>query len=105
MPWSQASWFVSACPAFLSMDSACVRRVWSLRNNSMTGRLALDFGTSNSVVAVWDERLQEGVPLHIPEYGRFIEQNGEQISIIPSLIHYDSGVNSSGENAGDERRW
>lgn len=71
----------------------------------MAGRLALDFGTSNSVVAVWDERLQEGVPLHIPQYGRFIEQNGEQISIIPSLIHYTLGEATNGDNAHIEQRW
>src|SRR5512134_1444691 len=71
----------------------------------MAGRLALDFGTSNSVVAVWDERRQEGVPLHIPEYGRFIEQNGEQISVIPSLIHYAAGEGAATANPADEQHW
>ena len=36
----------------------------------MPGRLAVDFGTSNTVVAVWDPERYEGVPLHISEYGR-----------------------------------
>ncbi len=54
----------------------------------MPGRLAIDFGTSNTVVAVWDEVQQEGVPLHIPEYGKLHTYGDETISIIPSLIHY-----------------
>ena len=66
----------------------------------MPGRLGIDFGTSNTVVAVWDADRQEGVPLHIPDYGRQINyrqgtKSGEQISVVPSLIHY----------APDHRRW
>jgi molecular chaperone DnaK len=63
----------------------------------MPGRLAVDFGTSNTVVAVWDEARQEGVPLHVPDYGRFYQQvqNDDQISVIPSVIHY----------ASEQRRW
>src|SRR4029077_12328832 len=58
--------------------------------------LGIDFGTSNTVVAVWDESRHEGVPLHIPDYGRQIhyrqgDRGVEQISIVPSLIHYDQG--------------
>ena len=29
----------------------------------MPGRLAVDFGTSNTVIAVWDETRREGAPL------------------------------------------
>ncbi len=61
----------------------------------MPGRLAVDFGTSNTVVAVWDESQQEGAPLHVPDYGRSYPQGDEQISVIPSLIHY----------AADRRQW
>ena len=61
----------------------------------MPGRLAVDFGTSNTVVAVWDEARQEGVPLHVPDYGRLYQQGDEQISVVPSVIHY----------APDQRRW
>ncbi len=52
------------------------------------GRLAVDFGTSNTVIAAWDDARQEGLPLDIPDYGRQLKQGGEQICIIPSLIHY-----------------
>jgi molecular chaperone DnaK len=54
----------------------------------MPGRLAVDFGTSNTVVALWDETLRQGVPLHIPEFGMIQQQGDETISLIPSLIHY-----------------
>ncbi len=61
----------------------------------MTGRLAIDFGTSNTVLAVWDPERKEGIPLHLPEFGRSAFQDGEEISVVPSLIHY----------AKDGRRW
>lgn len=61
----------------------------------MPGRLAVDFGTSNTVVAVWDEAQQAGVPLALPDYGRTYQHGAEQVSIVPSLIHY----------APDRRRW
>jgi molecular chaperone DnaK (HSP70) len=56
----------------------------------MPGRLAIDFGTSNTVVARWDDVQQQGVPLHVPDYGRFYEHGSERVSVIPSLIHYAS---------------
>ncbi|HDQ71768.1 MAG TPA: Hsp70 family protein [Chloroflexi bacterium] len=61
----------------------------------MPGRLAVDFGTSNTVVTAWDEARQEGVPLYVPDYGRLYQQGDEQISVVPSVIHY----------APDQRRW
>lgn len=61
----------------------------------MPGRLAIDFGTSNTVIAVWDEARQEGLPFHVPDYGLVYQQNDESISVVPSLIHY----------AADGRRW
>ncbi|HEY9089392.1 MAG TPA: Hsp70 family protein [Anaerolineaceae bacterium] len=60
----------------------------------MTGRLAVDFGTSNTVITVWNESAREGVPLHIPDFGRQ-QQAQETISLVPSLIHYTE----------DNRRW
>lgn len=61
----------------------------------MTGRMAVDFGTSNTVVTLWNETAREGRPLHIPDFGRQQQQGGETISVVPSLIHY----------ADDNRRW
>src|SRR5262245_24916223 len=62
----------------------------------MPGRLAIDFGTSNTVVAAWDESKQDGIPFHIPDYGRQIEMPrdgspAQLISLIPSIIHYAPG--------------
>jgi molecular chaperone DnaK len=58
----------------------------------MAGRLAIDFGTSNTVVAQWSEAGGEGVPLHVPDYGRMESAVGEEtISAVPSLIHYGEG--------------
>ena len=61
----------------------------------MSGRLAIDFGTSNTVLATWDAQKGEGVPLHIPDYGRRSLQGSEEVTVVPSLIHYDT----------DNRRW
>jgi molecular chaperone DnaK (HSP70) len=60
----------------------------------MPGRLAIDFGTSNTVVAVWDEARREGIPLFVPDYGvRLLPQgaDGEPVPVVPSLIHYAPG--------------
>jgi molecular chaperone DnaK len=61
----------------------------------MSGRLAVDFGTSNTVLAIWDEARQEGVPFFIPEYCRTFRQGEDEIAVAPSLIHYTA----------DNRRW
>jgi molecular chaperone DnaK len=61
----------------------------------MAGRLAIDFGTSNTVIACWDETTREARPVHLPEFGQVLQQGNEPISIIPSVIHY----------AEDQRRW
>lgn len=54
----------------------------------MAGRLGIDFGTSNTVLALWDPAQQQGFPLHIPDYGQITHQGDQQASVIPSLIHY-----------------
>ena len=59
------------------------------------GRLAVDFGTSNTVLAVWDAEREEARTMHLPGFGRATFQGSEEISIVPSVIHY----------AGDGRRW
>lgn len=61
----------------------------------MSGRLAIDFGTSNTVVACWDPERDEAAVLHVAEYGRGIPSGSETVSVVPSLIHY----------AADGRRW
>jgi molecular chaperone DnaK (HSP70) len=66
----------------------------------MPGRVGIDFGTSNTVVAVWDAERREGTPLHLSGYGKKIHyrrgtDDAERISIIPSVIYY----------ATNRRRW
>ena len=51
----------------------------------MSGRLAIDFGTSNTVLAVWSEDQQTGITHHIPDYGQLYTQGNEKVSLIPSL--------------------
>jgi molecular chaperone DnaK len=57
----------------------------------MPGRVAVDFGTSKTVIACWDPVRGQGNALALPEYSRLAESNDEQISVIPSLIHYGTG--------------
>jgi molecular chaperone DnaK (HSP70) len=59
----------------------------------MPGRLAIDFGTSNTVVALWDDSQGEALPLILPDFSRNVAVAGAQgefgeVPIIPSLIHY-----------------
>ena len=54
----------------------------------MTGRFAVDFGTSNTLVTQWDEMKGEATPISIPEYSRNFIQGGLEVSVIPSIIHY-----------------
>jgi molecular chaperone DnaK (HSP70) len=61
----------------------------------MPGRVAVDFGTSNTVVAVWDAATEAGRPLRIPGYSRAFVQGADDVPVIPSLIHY----------AEDSQRW
>jgi molecular chaperone DnaK len=70
----------------------------------MSGRLGVDFGTSNTVIALWDEGRREGVPFHVADFGHwhdapatlaFGAHAGPSVSVVPSLIHY----------ASDNLRW
>jgi molecular chaperone DnaK len=56
----------------------------------MAGRIGLDFGTSNTVVAVWNGFVAE--PLFVPDYGRMATPapDIEPTPSIPSLIHYEA---------------
>ena len=59
----------------------------------MAGRLAIDFGTSNTVLANWDQIRQQGAAFPLLNYGRFLKIGDERVSLIPSLIHYQSDGN------------
>lgn len=61
----------------------------------MSGRLAVDFGTSNTVAAAFDTTTREGRVLHLAEIGRLLPDGPEPVSLVPSLIHY----------AADRRQW
>ncbi len=54
----------------------------------MSGRLAIDFGTSNTVIALWDASSRQGIPLHLPGYARVEQQGSEPVAVVPSVIHY-----------------
>src|SRR6266404_3183650 len=55
------------------------------------GRLAIDFGTSNTVIGVWDEARKEGVPLRLQDLSRLFSFGAEAVPVVPSLIHYAPG--------------
>ncbi len=57
---------------------------------AMAGRVGVDFGTSNTVIAVWNGFA--GEPLYLAEYGRMATPapDIEPTPSIPSLIHYDT---------------
>src|SRR3954447_10459974 len=54
----------------------------------MSGRIGIDFGTSNSVVARFDEVRQLAEPLRIPEIGVDKRLGDDVMHVIPSLTHY-----------------
>lgn len=58
----------------------------------MTGRLAIDFGTSNTILALWDEMTQQASAYHLESFGKRVFTGEQSVSIIPSVIHY--GENS-----------
>jgi len=61
----------------------------------MTGYLGIDFGTSNTVIALWNPDTSEAAPLRIPEYSSMVPGTHGEVPVIPSLIHY----------AEDQRIW
>jgi molecular chaperone DnaK (HSP70) len=55
----------------------------------VSGRLAVDFGTCNTVVALWDAELESG---HTPPLGELTltgSWQGREFHQVPSLIHYE----------------
>jgi molecular chaperone DnaK (HSP70) len=61
----------------------------------MPGRLAVDFGTSNTVLAIWDPDLKKATPYAPAAYRSLYPQGDGTTAVVPSLIHY-------GE---DRRQW
>jgi len=59
----------------------------------MAGRLAIDFGTSNTRAALWDEAEGRAQPLFVPDVSETTryEQSSEGVEVpfVPSLIHFD----------------
>jgi molecular chaperone DnaK (HSP70) len=54
----------------------------------MPGRFALDFGTSNTVAAIWDADAADGHSLELPGLSRPGQYDGRDYHFIPSLVHY-----------------
>ena len=54
----------------------------------MTGRLGVDFGTSNTVVSLWNDTSRDSRALKLGEYTRPQETAAGDVFTIPSLIHY-----------------
>lgn len=52
----------------------------------MLGRLAIDFGNANTVIALWQDDVAR--PVTIAPYSRLQLFQNESVPLIPSLIHY-----------------
>lgn len=50
--------------------------------------LGIDFGTSNTLLAGWDEQTQSVSLIPIPAYSRMVSKGTDEVPLIPSLIHY-----------------
>jgi molecular chaperone DnaK len=54
------------------------------------GRLGIDFGTSNTVLAVWDDAQKDGRPWAPGDLSRTLPSGGEDVPVVPSIIHFAS---------------
>lgn len=54
----------------------------------MAGRIAVDFGTSNTVIAGFDPVRQQGLVVPLSDYARPVKIGDDEINVVPSLIHY-----------------
>lgn len=54
----------------------------------MSGRIAIDFGTSNTVIASWDEATRSGRTLALDDYSQTYAAGDAVVPLVPSLIHY-----------------
>ena len=55
----------------------------------MAGKLSIDFGTCNTVVALWDAEKEMGGTLHLPGFSQTEIYNGSEYHVNPTLIHYE----------------
>lgn len=58
-------------------------------------KMSVDFGTSNTVVSVWDEATRRPRSLHLPEISRIVSCLDREMYVIPSLIHFDAAGRST----------
>ena len=66
----------------------------------MPGRLGVDFGTSNTVVALWDEGHGEAAPVSVPRYSQAVAVGkAGRVPVVPSLIYY-AGRSALGGGTG-----
>ncbi len=75
----------------------------------MVGRLAIDFGTSNTRVALWDAGIGQARTLTIPDVSQVMRYRDSTDTIIevpsvPSLIHYSSNQVWIGKQVRDQGR-
>lgn len=54
----------------------------------MSGRVGIDFGTSNTVIARYDDVRQMPEPMRIPEIGVDKRLGEDVMNVIPSVVHY-----------------
>jgi len=54
----------------------------------MAGRLGVDFGTSNTVLALWDDVAGQASSVRLTDYGRSFGRGDDRVPVVPSLIHY-----------------
>jgi len=61
----------------------------------MPGRLGVDFGTSNTVIALWDDGRREAAPISVPRFSQAVAVGkAGRVPVVPSLIYYAPGGRS-----------
>jgi molecular chaperone DnaK (HSP70) len=57
----------------------------------MNGRLAIDFGNANTVIAIWDDEKSQPRTVELRPYARIHRHDKDRIPLIPSVIHFPAG--------------
>ena len=68
----------------------------------MPGRFALDFGTSNTLAALWDSDREDGHSLSLAGLSRPGSHGDREYHFVPSLIHYDGSRVRVGQQVAAE---